>query len=300
MYFAATVCAVTCTKPKITTELAAAVVIFASTATVLGFRLPIISAWEALLLVTVCMVCFYVYPKLARVVTSLEESESKEKSAELTIKRSAKSGLKNTLFRTKEKRVSKLSHEPVHTVVTCRCPYKFHYFTEDLIRAFESQRKHFRYQFAVIFVMSFQEIKEKEMHFKSRNHMATNRHIIPFPEDDEVVNYITAGPNSRHAEDLLMDKLHLLMGKFRDYSHQACEMIVLYTWLLPCDNCKDIIIEKMWPLTRDSDVLLAYTCSNEYSCSPEDEIVWELEAAGLIVRKETYDHVLQAWDPERL
>lgn len=314
MIITATVYGVFCSQPKITATRLAAASVFVNTAIVHGVQSSVIfasvSAWEALLHITVCIVCFYVYPKLSYIVASLEESSAKEQNSKVscqTLSLKAEKVLVVTKERTlipgdefvrKDTTSKDHFHKSVQRVVTCRKPYTFHYFTEDLIQAFESQRKHFRYQFAVLFVMSIREIKERTFHFKSRNGTATNRHITPFPLDDEIVNYVTAGPNSRHAEDLLMDKLHILMERFKDHSHPEikCKMIVLYTWLLPCDNCKDIIIEKMWPLTKDSEVMLAYT----YSKDDEDAIVRELESAGLLVRKEKYDHVLPAWEPEPL
>lgn len=80
-----------------------------------------------------------------------------------------------------------------------------------------------------------------------------------------------------------------------------CQTIVLYTWLLPCEDCKNELITKLGPLTQDKKVLLVYTSRMEdVDDDEEEQIVEELQSAGMEVKREEYDHLLHPISPEPL
>ena len=169
--------------------------------------------------------------------------------------------------------------------------------SESMIGNIQNQRHgdHAKYQFAVMFVSE----DEKLIHLSKNKHKTTShdRKLTDckckiYPPDEYIDNYITARPNrlvngaTEHAESLLMEKLDLLIEKFGE---SKCQTIVLYTWLLPCRDCKKQIIRK---LAKKKHVILAYTSkmrneNNEYG------IVTELESAGIEVRKVEYNQKLQ-------
>ena len=114
----------------------------------------------------------------------------------------------------------------------------------------------------------------------------TDSNCKTFPSDADIVNYVTARPHYKHAEDLLLGKLDTLMNTFGE---SRCQTIVLYTWLLPCQGCKRNIMKKLGQFAMNKTVILAYTSRMvDVEQSDEDEIIEDLESAGIDVRKELY------------
>ena len=72
------------------------------------------------------------------------------------------------------------------------------------------------------------------------------------------------------------------------------ETIVLYTWLLPCKECANKIIQAFEQLTKQ--VLLVYTSRMQNVLDDEEEQIRDsLEAAGIVVRREEYGEYLPPW-----
>ena len=170
---------------------------------------------------------------------------------------------------------------------------------------FQNQRHgdHAKYQFAILFMSKRKKLMHLSRSMKCENNHPSEKLTDPeckiFPPDENVVNYLTARPNklesgvTEHAESLLLGKLDLLMKKFDE---SKCETIVLYTWLLPCRDCKTEIIEKF--NAKKKHVILAYT-SKRKNEENEDGIVKELKSAGIEVRKVKYPHKLQPLKPKQ-
>ena len=165
---------------------------------------------------------------------------------------------------------------------------------------FQNQRHgdHARYQFAVLFMSERKKLIHLSKSMKCKNNhpskKLTDSECKIFPPDGYVVNYLTARPLrlgngvTEHAESLLLGKLDLLMEKFGE---SRCETIVLYTWLLPCNDCKAEIITKFkGPLAKKKHVILAYTIKMKDEKN-EDGIVRELKSAGIEVRKVKSSHL---------
>lgn len=117
--------------------------------------------------------------------------------------------------------------------------------------------------------------------------MVTDCESRTYPPDEDLENYITAGPQeSDHAEAILLGKLNNLMDKF---GKDNCKTVVLYTWLLPCEECKAEIIEKLSPLAKEGkQVILVYTHRQKPKVSEKDEdrVVREIEETKILVLKE--------------
>lgn len=214
--------------------------------------------------------------------------------------------------------------KPVHEIVTAgdvititakpKFGKNFHSFMQRMMKTFQLQRKDAAYEFAVLFLSSDLDIEELNKNMKFENdcnpYKPTDCNSTIFPPDDQLVNYVTARPKKAvnkpdyHAECLLLCKLNTLMECFGELN---CKTIVLYTWLLPCDikrnkikDCKTAIIEKLGPLAKNKQVILVYTTKWSGDGSgklgitkeKEEEIVQDIEKAGIIVQKERYYETL--------
>ena len=181
-------------------------------------------------------------------------------------------------------------------------------FKVSVINKFINQRHgdHTEYQFAILFMSERKKLIHLSKSMKCKNNHPSKKLTDPeckiFPPDENVVNYLTARPNrqshgaTEHAESLLLGKLDFLMEKSGE---SKCETIVLYTWLLPCNDCKTEIITKFkGALAGKKHVILAYT-SKKKDEKNEDAIVKELESVGFKVRKVVYPHKLQPLKPKK-
>lgn len=169
------------------------------------------------------------------------------------------------------------------------------------IRIFENQRLQ-RYEFAVLFLAPCKNFMAMRIciNFQTKREsvhndpdLATNCQLPTFPQDDNLCNYVTARPEQRrHAEELLLDELSTLISNYS----LPCKSIVLYTWFLPCINCKDKIINTLSPYIRsEHQVILAYTIKMKDITDEESTlIVKDLEKAGITVKKVEYPQRLQS------
>lgn len=194
----------------------------------------------------------------------------------------------------------------VESAIAFSFPVEFHKFMQGVIRIFHAQRKQATNEFAVLFLSPDRDLKDvsSNMRFPTE---ATDCDSYTFPADDELYDYITAGPHgSADAISILLGKLDTLIEKF---GSEKCQTIVLYTWQLPNDgymdlsprNCKVEIIEMLGHLSDSKQIILVYT--DKLSCEElgenigvtdeeEARIVREIEAAGILVLKEQYQHHL--------
>ncbi len=170
-------------------------------------------------------------------------------------------------------------------------------FIQNLVSTFEKQRKNHMYQFAVLFISPYQDINTDNGIFQitkmgeSGDYEATDSDCPTFPPDQDLGNYITARPDQPdHAETLLLDRFRALWAR----NWQACRTILLYTWLLPCNNCTKEIIRILGPCTSICQVIVVYTSTMRYMpVAQQRENIRKLKAAGIAVKKEGYDKRLE-------
>ena len=166
-----------------------------------------------------------------------------------------------------------------------------HGFVETVVQTFKHQRKH-GYQFAVLLLLPHRISRKFVLLTQSGEATeATNCSYPSYPLEKDVCNFIVARPdNYIHAEVLLLRQISSLMRR----NIEQCRTIVLYTWLFPCDNCKQEIINALKVYTKKYRVVLMYTSRmREMHDSEVMDITLELQKAGIEVRKETYDHKLE-------
>lgn len=79
-------------------------------------------------------------------------------------------------------------------------------------------------------------------------------------------NYIVACPTSRgkkHAEQIIFDEFESLYRAFHLTAGENPACIFLYSWLMPCVKCTDLIINKLeLPPYNNIPVIIAYTNPN--------------------------------------
>ena len=182
-------------------------------------------------------------------------------------------------------------------------PVEFHDLIQDVITTFQAQRKEDDYAFAVLLLSKYRNFKDIGTNTQfPMDSEATDCDCRTFPPDDDLINYVAAGPQGlEHAEAILLGKVEALMEKFGE---ENCKTIVFYTWFLPCDRrlqrreCKAKVTSKLGPwVAKGKQVILVYTTtmpSDNTGESPgvdekkESEIVRDMKAEGIIVLKESY------------
>ena len=174
-----------------------------------------------------------------------------------------------------------------------------HILVDRIVELFQYQRVKDS-EFAVILLSSHHCIT-RDFIFRTRMgavdqpDTATNCHTQSFPLPHSLSNYLAARTDGRtHAVVALMNRFPLLMRSYNvQHSHQ-CRTIMLYTWLFPCYECKQAIIDNLQPYTEKSRVIVVYTST---LCDLDENeiraISYEMELAGMTVRQERYDYHLQ-------
>ena len=178
----------------------------------------------------------------------------------------------------------------------------FHILVQNIVQMFARQRQG-GYEFGVLFLSS-------EEHFETHPYVEfstatsqepTDKNLPTFPPDWNICNYVIARPDQRgrdtiHTEEQLMDKLDLLMSRYKSSGLPPCKSIVLYTWLLPCSQCTQRIIATLVShiLEERYKVILIYTSKmRDVSAMEAGRIVGDLRMAGITVIQEAYDERVQ-------
>lgn len=182
-------------------------------------------------------------------------------------------------------------------------PVEFHDLIQDVITTFQAQRKEDEYAFAVLLLSKYRNFKDIGTNTQfPMDSEAADCNSRTFPPDDDLINYVTAGPQGlEHAEAILLGKVETLMEKFGE---ENCKTIILYTWYLPCDSrcqrreCTAKVTNKLGPwVEKGKQVILVYTTTMPgddteenpgVSEKKENEIVRDMKAEGIIVLKESY------------
>jgi deoxycytidylate deaminase len=155
-----------------------------------------------------------------------------------------------------------------------------HEFVQRIVPLFEQQRNIMRkqYQFAVLFPSPHrvQDINAHNVIFQTQGCVvrtpsdAINTGQFRFPLDDMLCNYMTARPTRKyHAEVKLMEKFETLLNACK-YNTQ-CRSIVLYSWLLPCHPCAELLIQKLQKYMDAFEIAVIYT-SKQRDLKDEDRV----------------------------
>ena len=78
------------------------------------------------------------------------------------------------------------------------------------------------------------------------------------PDND---NYLVARPhNGKHAEIIMLEKVDALWSAYVGKHGEQPVGVFLYSWLMPCTNCTNMILDKL--AERRAEVTVAYTGKN--------------------------------------
>ena len=180
-----------------------------------------------------------------------------------------------------------------------------HEFVDKIVRLFSFQRIR-GYQFAVVVLLPNREITSSftlrtKTGVVTHPNEITNRDTPTFPPDNELGNFITARPDQhiiqRHAEVFLTRRISSLMKSCEQQMLQ-CQTIVLYTWLFPCNDCKNAIIQTLQKYAKKYRVIVIYTSKMKNMDKSEvSKITSELRGAQIDVKQENYGRRLKFLQP---
>ena len=167
---------------------------------------------------------------------------------------------------------------------------EFNQVIRHLIDLFKHQRRR-KFQFSVLYLSPHEHISTETLSFQTRKgevttpKEATDRDSKIFPQGGMSFNYLTARPDGEdHAEALIMARFDSFMRSYMQRG-MPCKTILLFTWILPCDSCKDCILQHLNKHLKQVKVVLVYVTGGEKDEDSEKDTIHELESAGITVNK---------------
>ena len=116
-----------------------------------------------------------------------------------------------------------------------------------------------------------------------------NKLVTNFPDRDEHLdNYVVARPDHRqyssvHAERFLIDRFEALRQKCQEFS-----TIIVYSWLMPCSECTEALIDKFDIYVGGHSVIVVYNTDQVGKDVENQNSRNRLEQAGIKVYKVRY------------
>ena len=166
----------------------------------------------------------------------------------------------------------------------------------NLVDLFHHQRVR-GHQFSVLYLSLEEELTVENVAFKTKGGVvstpdeATDKDCAVFPPDENSLNYLTARPDGKnHAEALILERFNSLTRSFYRAHRHTFKTILLFTWILPCDQCKEKILQELqW---EKKQLTIVYVTAGEKDKEQERSTVQDLESAGITVKKTVYAHIL--------
>ena len=174
---------------------------------------------------------------------------------------------------------------------------EYHALTQQIVDLFENQREK-NYQFAVLILLSEESTEDVKFLIKfgggvTRPDKFTNSAQPTYPPEEQFCNFIAARPHGRyHAEEQLIEQFDHLLESYQSTRLPACQKVVLFTWLLPCEDCTKSIIKKL--CGRGLEVILIYITTQTKDPTNEEQIAQMLEEKGITVIKEQCRRTLES------
>ena len=141
----------------------------------------------------------------------------------------------------------------------------YNQMVQRMVPLFEKQREK-NYQFAVLYLSSERKLSIENTKFRTRlgevidSYEATDCSKSTFPQDDNLGNFIAGRPKAQHhAEKKILNRFEKLWGCYNSSNSEPCHHIVLYTWMLPCNYCKDEIIRVLGPHSKECQITVVFT-----------------------------------------
>ena len=182
---------------------------------------------------------------------------------------------------------------------------QFHSFIEDtIIPGFEAQRQHVQgCQFAVILLFGEGDLNHVALHPLGDNEQPLVNNTNPYsPNRGRYGNYVVARPHQyaedhhiTHSEIILLQELPHLWEAFEANHGTTPVYVLLYTWLMPCPDCTEHILQTFLQQSRykNTSMIIAYTADWEMvSEAGNDESRHRLWEAGIIVERVEYSRKL--------
>ena len=172
------------------------------------------------------------------------------------------------------------------------------FITEVVIPKSEEQRR--KWQFATLMLLSASETQHPHrFRFKPNRQgcplLNSNDSLSPSP--DKFNNYIIARPEehrdgTKHAEVVILEDFNRLLEAYkRNNKKQEPVSIVLHSWIMPCKDCTDLIIQRLSNL--GISVKISYTISWRYeSKKDQEENRRRMTSCGITVEQVQYPHRL--------
>ena len=160
-------------------------------------------------------------------------------------------------------RVSESSEEPPFQLES-RSTYLYKLITKTVIPSTEEQRN--KWQFATLMLLTAKETKKFAFSYKpsqSEGQPILYESETFSPKPKQFNNYIIARPddigdNTKHAEEVILENFDELWDAYENKnSNQTPASIILYSWIMPCEDCTEDIIKKL--SNRDIPVTIVYT-----------------------------------------
>ena len=124
--------------------------------------------------------------------------------------------------------------------------------TEIVIPSTEEQRN--KWQFATLMLLTAKETKEYAFSYKpfqNGGRPKLYKNETSSPKMDEFNNYIIARPedirgDTKHAEEMILENFDELWEAYKNKnSNQTPASIMLYSWIMPCEDCTEAIIKEL-------------------------------------------------------
>ena len=164
---------------------------------------------------------------------------------------------------------------------------------KQVIPTFEGQR--IRSQFATIILCSENDCKSgfQSIQFNEPGQPLVDNAVEWMPQDYcQYHNYLVARPTcsgGHHAEHYLMQQLDYLLLAYLLKNSRLPSCIVLYSWITPCSDCAELIIDKLCtPPYDDIPTVVAYTTNTHAKGDNVEKARQRLRDCGFKVQQISY------------
>ncbi len=219
-----------------------------------------------------------------------------------TKKRTTQTELKNfiqqSIFSTRAAQLESTVQESGHESTDGSDPIFDEFIIGQVIPRTEDQRKNF--QFACLLLLNTTDPRNKPFAYKpncnGQPHVNSNN--IFSPSRNNFHNYIVARPKRegqrpRHAEEILLDEFNDLWHSYCTKNPGQCPNgIVLYSWIMPCTECTEKLINTLSTLSLP--VYIVYTISYRKETERQQKDSRKrIALSGMIIEQVEYPHRLQ-------
>ena len=165
-------------------------------------------------------------------------------------------------------------------------------FIKRVIAAFEEQRV--KSQFATLILCSKEDYQSsfKSVRFSSND---LDKPILDYrkelmPQQYDMYKYLCARPSGKvHAESILLKQLDNLLSGYQSKKYELPSCIVLYSWITPCSDCTELIIDKLCtPPYDDIPTVVAYTTNTHAKGDNVEKARQRLRDSGFTVQQVPY------------